>query len=392
MQGDEFVKRVLFVDPNCTPGSPSMKSILAALPQLVESGYQPHFWCWKNEGLPQGVEAQVLPLSKIGLRSGFLAPYLFSTVSNLYGIWRAVTDKEKWVAVFSTGFYYLGADAAFVHFSQYDWIRRQFQMGIRDLRGVIDLGRSFLNFALDLPQYWNPRCRWLLPVSRAVQDDLRKVAPKKKQIEVFPNAYSAERFSEQRRVELRPIAREKYEFSDDEVVFSFVSMGHYHRKGYWLALKALHLLREKGYNNLRFLVIGGKETTLAKLKQDTEQEYPDWSKWVFFAGMVSEVEKELSASDAFLFPSYSEAFSLVEIEASLLGLPLLLTRHHGSEMILEEGKNGYFLDFEPESMAATIEKALESGLKGGPSHAGMALSGQAYANKLISMIEQIAQK
>lgn len=36
--------------------------------------------------------------------------------------------------------------------------------------------------------------------------------------------------------------------------------------------------------------------------------------------MVKDVERYLAASDAFLFPSYSEAFALVEVEAAACGL------------------------------------------------------------------------
>jgi glycosyltransferase involved in cell wall biosynthesis len=71
--------------------------------------------------------------------------------------------------------------------------------------------------------------------------------------------------------------------------------------------------------------------------------------------MVSDIEKYYAAADALLFPSHSEAFSLVEVEAGACGLPLFLTRHHGSEMIMEAGKNGLWLEFDSVNIAEVLE-------------------------------------
>jgi len=333
----EEIKRVLFVDPNCTPSSPSMKGILNSLPHLVEAGYRPVFWCWAFQGEEEGVELHQLPLAGLAEKAGPLSSYIFSCVANCYGLWQKIKKAPRAVFTFSTGFYYLGADAALIHFSQYDWINRQKQIGIKGGKDLLNLLRAGVNLL---------------------------------------------------RIGNRQEMRESYGIEEAEVVFSFVCMGHYERKGYWLALEALSILRKEGQKQLKFLVIGGKPETLQKLQEDTATKYPDYEQWVIYTGMVSEVEKALSASDGFLFPSYSEAFSLVEIEASLLGLPLYLTPHHGSEMILEDGVNGRLLEFNPRFMAETLKEELKKPLQPGSSYAGRALSQSEYAEALLRVVEE----
>jgi len=51
----------------------------------------------------------------------------------------------------------------------------------------------------------------------------------------------------------------------------------------------------------------------------------------------------------------------VEIEAAAMGLPLLLTPHHGSEMILKDGVNGLVLPFDAAGIAAIIVNGIRMG-------------------------------
>jgi hypothetical protein len=44
----------------------------------------------------------------------------------------------------------------------------------------------------------------------------------------------------------------------------------------------------------------------------------------------------------------------VEVEASACGLPLFLTRHHGSEMILEDRVNGRYVEFDAQKIAEVL--------------------------------------
>jgi UDP-glucose:(heptosyl)LPS alpha-1,3-glucosyltransferase len=63
-----------------------------------------------------------------------------------------------------------------------------------------------------------------------------------------------------------------------------------------------------------------------------------------FLGQVSNTPRVFAAADAFVLPTTYEAFPLVALEAAACGLPLLLTRVNGAEDLVEDGRNGWFID------------------------------------------------
>ena len=96
--------------------------------------------------------------------------------------------------------------------------------------------------------------------------------------------------------------------------------------------------------------------------------------------MVPDVEKYFAAgADAFLFPSYSEAFALVEVEAAACGLPLFLTRHHGSEMIFEENVNGRYVEFDAAKIADVLREFVTQQWRPGAVHTKRALDKTLFA-------------
>ncbi len=116
----------------------------------------------------------------------------------------------------------------------------------------------------------------------------------------------------------------------------------------------------------KLLVIGGLSPTLQRLRKALTKEFSDWRDWIPFAGMLSRPEETLSATDVLLFPSSFEAFCLAEIEAAALSLPLLLTPHCGSKMILQPGGNGLSVSFNPDELADQLLAFLRGSTKLGP--------------------------
>src|SRR5204862_4960240 len=130
-------------------------------------------------------------------------------------------------------------------------------------------------------------------------------------------------------------------------------------------------------------VVGGREERVAALQAQLGAQDAGWREYTTFTGNVPDVERYFAASDAFLFPSYSEAFALVEVEAAACGLPLFLTRHHGSEMILEDGVNGQFVEFEAHQIAAILGEFVRGDWKPAPGiHLKRALDAETYAQRL----------
>jgi len=55
------------------------------------------------------------------------------------------------------------------------------------------------------------------------------------------------------------------------------------------------------------------------------------------------VTEYYAASDIFVFPTAYEAFSLVTLEAVASGLPILATKVNGTEELIIESYNGFFI-------------------------------------------------
>ena len=79
---------------------------------------------------------------------------------------------------------------------------------------------------------------------------------------------------------------------------------------------------------------------------------------VVFAGRRSDLPRLYPAADAFVFPTYYEAFGLVCMEAMAAGLPLFATRAGGIEEYLTDGVNGYFIDRDADDIANRLRPVL----------------------------------
>ena len=103
--------------------------------------------------------------------------------------------------------------------------------------------------------------------------------------------------------------------------------------------------------------------------------------------MTDQVERYLAAADAFLFPSYFEASCLAEIEAAAMGLPLLVTRHPGTEMIARPGKNGLFLEADPGDIADKMQRFAAKEFVFEVPQTGEALTRKEFAQRVASIYE-----
>lgn len=347
-------KRLLIIDPNVCVASPSMKAVVASIPYLRSQGWEVEVWCWDLE---EGLEVdKVVYLNKLG-RVHTLSFYVFSCWCALE--WQKVLrEGRSFDLVYSVAWYHSPCDVLHVHFSPFDWERRQRDLGIKSLRDLYERFSNAISLFRAKMLLRNTTAQLVLSVSKSVRDDLQCEAPHLR-YGILENCYNPKVFHLGLREEVRSQKRKELGYQTEDKVFIFASAGHYRRKGFALAFKAIQSLRER-FPQAKFLVVGGSGSRLADLKKWCDREDAQWSKWLQFTGMVKDIEKYFAAADAFLFPSYSEAFALVEIEAAATGLPLFLTPHHGSEMILEEGVNGRSIPFD----VAGIQKVLEEFLSG----------------------------
>lgn len=381
--------KLLIIDPDITPASPAMKGVLRSFAQIRDAGFEIEVWCWRCD---HGIDPdRVVKLPSLGARLlGPLQAIVFSVLVSLRSLWVfGVMRGRRPDVIYSIVPYLAGCDVAHAHFSPWDWERRMKELGNHTLKDWLERTANLII------RWWTGRfvratgAARLLTPSDAVAADFRARAPQLN-ITVLPNSYDPARFNLDVRDCWRHCKREKLGFDEADRVFVFVSTGHYRRKGFFLAVDAIEKVRRR-HPCARLLVVGGQPRALAGLKRRLHREHPHWESWLRFTGSVSEPEQYLAAADAFLFPSYSEAFALVEVEAAACGLPLFLTRHHGSEMVLEDGVNGRFVEFDSDRIAAVLAEFIRGEWKPRCVSLKRALDRSAYASALVEALRSAAR-
>lgn len=313
--------------------------------------------------------------------------WIFSMLATAYRLFvyplRPQAEKNRTV-LFSTGYYSWIVHYSLIHFSSWDWFKAQLKLKIESTRELIQFLGSMMSSLVDWLMANNPYSGILLPVSRSIAEDFKGMSILGRDFRVLPNARNVNQFTCSDRLAWRERSRNKFEFHEEDIVFAMTAMGHFKRKGLFNAIEALDRLRKSsGRSEIRFILIGGNEKALKLLIAWLDRYYVEWRTWIKLTGIVENVGECLSAADAFIFPSYSEAFSLAEVEASAMGLRLYLTPHHGSEMILNPDKNGRFIDWDPARICEVLWEDLHSGkIRCHDGAIGESLSLQTYAQKI----------
>ena len=150
--------------------------------------------------------------------------------------------------------------------------------------------------------------------------------------------------------------REKIGIGSNEIVIAFAALGDFARKG---LPELMRSLKEKEIRNAPFkiLVIGGKPKEIANYKQQAED--LDVAEKVVFVGFKKDIRPFLWMSNIFALPSLYEIFPLVCIQAAAAGLPLLASQMHGVEEYLIDGKNGWLVERNPQSIAGILKGVVE---------------------------------
>jgi glycosyltransferase involved in cell wall biosynthesis len=353
--------KLLIIDPNVSLSSPSMKGVVRSLPALRRAGFEIELWCWHCD---DDITAErVVRLPRLGAVR-VLCTHAFGFWARLKSWWTFSVRKEpRPDVIYSIAWYLPDCDVCHLQFSPWDWERRQRELGTRSLRDWIERMSNRLGLWTADRFLRRTAARRILCASDAVAADVREAFPGlAPRLGVLPNSFDPLRFNPEARSRWRTTFRHSLAFVDSDRVFIFVSTGHYRRKGFFLAAGAVAQLR-RTQPRARLLVVGGSESRLHALRDELDSLHPGWPDFITFTGNVPDVEGYFAAADALLFPSYSEALALVEVEADACGLPLFLTRHHGSEMILQDGVNGRHVDFDAGRIAAVLAEFVSGSWK-----------------------------
>jgi UDP-glucose:(heptosyl)LPS alpha-1,3-glucosyltransferase len=77
---------------------------------------------------------------------------------------------------------------------------------------------------------------------------------------------------------------------------------------------------------------------------------------IHWLGVTDDVQLVYAVGDVFVLPSSYETFSLVTFEAAASALPLLATPVSGVRELIDEGRNGFLIDREPQTIAERLNQ------------------------------------
>jgi glycosyltransferase involved in cell wall biosynthesis len=103
------------------------------------------------------------------------------------------------------------------------------------------------------------------------------------------------------------------------------------------------------------LIVGGTGSELVPLRARAEAS--GFGERIQFLGYVEDVAKLLVVADFFALTSFIEGFGSVNVEALACGVPVISTKTAGPDIMITEGKNGFFIEaYTPEAVADAMER------------------------------------
>jgi 1,2-diacylglycerol 3-alpha-glucosyltransferase len=150
--------------------------------------------------------------------------------------------------------------------------------------------------------------------------------------------------------------RSQWNWGDDKVI---ISAGRLAEEKNWVTVLESFAIAQKTQPNLRLVLLGDGPQAEALRRLAAELETADR---VTFVGKVpfEEIPNYLKAADLFAFASITETQGLVTLEAMAAGLPVVAVDAAGTRDILEDGKQGFLTQNDPNDLANGILKLVEN--------------------------------
>ena len=240
-----------------------------------------------------------------------------------------------------------GGDVAFVNFCSKEYLRlvKQWQLQRDNIIGLAKLSYTkvvhTIAAILESRVYAEIRAQrkpLLLPVSFSLAESLQRhfgIPPEI--LRVVPNPVDMTRFHSEFDPELWREVSSRTGWDVDSFRLLFVG-GDWLRKGLDLVIRALTQLPSE----VKLVVVGPGNPQIF----ESTLRHPGLAGRVLFAGYRRDVERFYRIAHAFVLPSRYEALPLVCLEALASGVPILVTQFPGTELFLEDGRNGFVISSE----------------------------------------------
>jgi UDP-glucose:(heptosyl)LPS alpha-1,3-glucosyltransferase len=197
------------------------------------------------------------------------------------------------------------------------------------------------------------RFRRYVAVSKRVAEELAThYGVPQARIAIIPNGINLSRFhsAPETRAQTRTQIRAEFAIPDTAPLLLFV--GHeFERKGLSFVIAAMGHLPDA----TRLLVVGADDPAPYQRMAAAA----GLGERVIFAGPRRDLPALYQASDAFVFPTAYESFSLVCMEALACGVPVFATRAGGIEDYLEDNINGHAITRDAVDIAARLRRFLD---------------------------------
>lgn len=116
-------------------------------------------------------------------------------------------------------------------------------------------------------------------------------------------------------------------------------------KGFGLVIKAFKYIEDKGLiKNVKLILAGGTDEIHNNGLNREQEYYFENAKNIIKIGFTGEVDKYLSITDLFVFPSNKEGMPVSIMEAVAMGVPVLTLNSRGCNDIVQDNFNGKLLD------------------------------------------------
>lgn len=195
--------------------------------------------------------------------------------------------------------------------------------------------------------YRPTRATVLAAVSEPIEAELRRYYPAMPTAST-PNGVDTDYFRPD--PDLRESVRQSHGLGPEDVVALMVG-GDWDRKGLDIAIEALSHCRKTSVQ-VQFWVVGRGD---AKRYAGLADRFGVGDKVRFF-GTPSEVRTYYLAADLFVLPTQYEGFSLVALEASAIGLPLITTGVGITRVLVGDEDAGILVDRDPRAVGHAISR------------------------------------
>lgn len=248
---------------------------------------------------------------------------------------------------------YVGADICYAHFCHRAYLRDGWKSQTTTgwLRWLRWLGYRY-NAIFEARAF--RRARAVITPSKGLASEIEATYPfLKGRVHSNPNPVDVAAFSRPTDFD-RHRQRRALGLPEDAPVLCFAALGNFSHKGLALVMEALAELDTVAP---ALLVVGGRPGEIREFRRLGDE--LGLGDRVVFTGFQSDVRPYFWSADLFVFPSISETFALVVLQAMAAGMPAVTTRLHGVEDYAIQGQNAWIVARDVEAIRMAIQRVLD---------------------------------